>query len=176
MTTIHARQCWKCWLWYDNMLMSTTLINQLLACASTQQKLTYHPTHVSLEHFAGKAVNVVVVCVTQTINPEVPPRNTLTWRLIHSFLRMSFWAFKNASYRRRTSGPLTDTKVFAILGLGWSHQKDLNRLPPISWWKWKNIWHFWPLWRKIHLCINCRWQENPISHASQCLNPGDILV
>ena len=44
-----------------------------------------------------------------------PQRNTLTRRLMHSFLRMSFWAFKRASYRRSMSGLLTNTSVLILL-------------------------------------------------------------
>ena len=43
-----------------------------------------------------------------------PQRNTLTRRLVHSFLRMPFWAFKRASYRRSMSGPPTNTNVLIL--------------------------------------------------------------
>ena len=44
-----------------------------------------------------------------------PQRNNLTRRLMHSFLRLSFWAFKRASYRRSISGLLTNTNVLILL-------------------------------------------------------------
>ena len=156
--------------------MSTTLINQLLSCASTKHKLTYHRTHVSLEHFTGKAVNVVVVCDTD-YHPRSPTKehsHVEADTLIppHVILRIQECILQET----HVWSPDRHKRPNSIHGLGWSRQKDLNRLPPISWWKWQNIWHFWPLWRKIHLRVNCGWQENPTSHASQCLNPGDILV
>ena len=46
---------------------------------------------------------------------RVPQKNTVTRRLMHSFLRMSFWAFKRASYRRSMSGLLTNTNVLILL-------------------------------------------------------------
>ena len=46
-----------------------------------------------------------------------------------------------------------------------SRQKDLNKFLPIPWWKWPNLWHIWPPWRRIHLHFYCSWQENPTSHS-----------
>ena len=159
----HAWYCWKCCLSHDNMLMSTTSINQLLSCTSTKHKHK-HLGHVSLEYFVVKAVKVVVVCDTD-YQPTEAHQGTFSrgaW-YTHSSVCLSehsmpFWAFKSASYRRSTSGLLTNVNVLILLidlvshdYLGvitmlilliektgascWSHQKDLNKLPPVPWWK-----------------------------------------
>ena len=129
---IHARECWKCWLWYDYMLMSTTLIDQPLSCASTQHKLTYHLTHVSLEHFTGKAVNVVEVVCDTDYQPRIPTKehsHVEVDTLIppHVILSIPVCILQETNIW----SPDRHKRPNAIHGLGWSHEKDLhNHHPP----------------------------------------------
>ena len=156
--------------------MSTTSINRLLSCASTKHMFSYHLAHVSLEHFEGNAVHVVVLCVAQTINPSRPTTE-------HS--RGGWYTHSSACPEHAgvhlTGGAhlglLTDTKalillmdfvsqdhlsamimLFLLTGKGGasfrSQYKDLNKLRPVLLWKWPNLWHLWPPRRRIHLYDN----------------------
>ena len=72
-SVIHARYYSKCCLLHDNMLMSTTSINQLLACTSMKHKLFCHLAHVLLEHLKER-MSMQWWCVTQTINQGGPKK------------------------------------------------------------------------------------------------------
>ena len=110
--------------------MSTTLINQLLSCASTQHKLTYHLTHVSLEHFAGKAVNAVVVVCNTDYQPRSPTKEhshveAKTLIPPHVILSIQECILQET----HVWSPDRHKRPNASHGIGWSHQIDLNRLP-----------------------------------------------
>ena len=153
---------------------------QLISCTSKKHKLSYHFAHVSLENFEEEAVNVVLVCDAHFSTHRGPPTKEHSHMEAEKLnpLRVLLKIKERILQEERVWSPDRHKRRLSAHGLGverssqchdkvdplsWKDtwkcvlQKNLNDLPPVPWWKWPNLWHFWPPWRRINVHVNCKW-------------------